>query len=236
MSRRLRVAGGLLTYSGSVSMGQRHLNQRRVLNNLSGATPVLKAAKLVPAPSPISPAAISPRQLLRHQRLHCHRPEHLRCRRHQHRQLDLPDRHNAAPRGHPKMSGQFGQSGRPAHLQRHGQQRGQHPAHHVVVLNNLSGATPVFTPPLCRLAPSPISPAAIWRRPIAPPRAPRPPPPRASAVSPSPIRPLRPVPSPRRRPRSHQNCPSIRPVRAACSLTPARSATRATSLSPTWWS
>jgi len=56
----------------------------------------------------------------------------------------------------------------------------------VVVLNSLSGTTPVFTAATMGPGPSPISPAAIWRRPVAPPPALRPPPGGAPAVLPSP--------------------------------------------------
>ena len=125
------IPGGLLTYSGTVSnAGNITLTNVVVLNNLSGATPVFTAATLAPgAVRQFHRQLSGAGQLLLHEHLDRHRLEHLRGRRHQHGEHNLSDHHDAAPRSHPKLSGQSDDSRRAADLQRHRQQRGQHHAH-----------------------------------------------------------------------------------------------------------
>ena len=74
---------------------------------MSGATPLLTTATLAPgAVNQFHRQLYCADQLLHHEHLDRHRPEHLRCRRHQLRQRDLSDPDDAEHRGHGGLSDQ----------------------------------------------------------------------------------------------------------------------------------
>ena len=144
------ATGGLITYTGTVSnSGNVTLNNVTVVNNQSVPSTVLTVPSLAPGASanftasftaPADACSVSSTVTATGSD-NC-----TAAAGHQHRVGHLPAGDHAAHRRHPELSGEPGDSRRPADLQRHREQRGQHHAHqrggHRMTA---AGATPVFT-------------------------------------------------------------------------------------------